>query len=116
MVRYHENGTNMRLRTLLPWAIALAMTAQVQQSPPLHPRQDEPPEVRLPNGKIQRDEILKADYEKSLEESRELAKLADELKADLEKSDRYILSLNTIKKTEEIEKLAKRIRGRMKRF
>lgn len=71
--------------------------------------------MRLPNGKMQRDEMLKADFQKSLEDARELSKLADELKADLEKNDRYVLSIPTLKKTEEIEKLAKRIRDRLKR-
>jgi len=70
--------------------------------------------VRLPNGKMQRDEILKADFQKSLEDARELSKLADELKTDLEKNDRYVLSIASLKKTEEIEKLAKRIRDRLK--
>jgi hypothetical protein len=91
----------------------LALCGQVR--PPAE-RPEPPEETRLPNGKLQRDEILKVEYEKSLEDSRELSRLADELKADLEKNDRYVLSIQTIKKTEEIEKLAKRIRGRMKRF
>ena len=105
----------MLQRVLPPFCLALALCAQVIP-PPRQPPRDEPEETRLPNGKLQREEILKADYEKSLEDSRELSKLADELKADLEKNDRYVLSIPTIKKTEEIEKLAKRIRGRMKRF
>jgi hypothetical protein len=33
---------------------------------------------------------------------------------DLEKNDRYVLSIATLKKTEEIERLAKRIRDRLK--
>ena len=102
----------MPTRVLLPLCLALALCGQVR--PPEHP--EPPEETRLPNGKLQRDEILKVEYEKSLEDSRELSRLADELKADLEKNDRYVLSISTIKKTEEIEKLAKRIRGRMKRF
>jgi len=81
----------------------------------LHPRPgEEPEELRLPNGKLQRDEILKADFQKSLEEARELSKLADDLKLALEKNDRYVLSIGTLKKTEEIERLAKRIRDRLK--
>ena len=100
------------LRYVLPFVLALAMPAQ---PPPLHPRPTEEPEdVRLPNGKLQRDEILKADFQKSLEEARELSKLADELKLALEKNDRYVLSIGTLKKTEEIERLAKRIRDRLK--
>ena len=104
----------MRLRILLPIALALAIPAQPPPTP-IHPRPvQEPEDVRLPNGKLQRDEILKAEFQKSLEDARELSKLADELKTDLEKNDRDVLSIATLKKTEEIEKLAKRIRDRLK--
>jgi hypothetical protein len=115
---YHENGTiNMRLLNLLPLALALAMPAQIPSNPPPHPRTGESEEdVRLPNGKLQKDEILKADFQKSLEDARELSKLADQLKSDLEKNDRYVLSIPTLKKTEDIEKLAKRIHDRMKHY
>ena len=102
----------MRTRILLALFLALAISAQ----PPPRPRPgDEPPEdARLPNGKLQRDEILKADFQKSLDDARELSKLAEELKTDLEKNDRYVLSIATLKKTEDIEKLAKEIRSRAK--
>ena len=107
----------MRLLTVLPLALALAMPAQIPSNPPQHPRAGEPDEdVRLPNGKLQKDEILKADFRKSLEEARELSRLADELKADLEKNDRFVLSIPALKKTEDIEKLAKRIHDRMKHY
>jgi hypothetical protein len=103
----------MRTRILLLLCLSFVLPAQF-------PHQEQPPpppeETRLPNGKLQRDEILKAEYEKSLQDSRELAKLAGELKTDLEKNDRYVLSLQTLKKTEEIEKLAKRIHDRMKHY
>src|SRR4051794_31134614 len=98
----------MHLRTVPVLAVALTMAAQQlppgRQIPPQSPE-----EVRLPNGRLQRDEILKAEYQKSLEDARDLARLADELKLDLEKNDRNVLSLATLKKTEEIEKIAKRI-------
>ena len=102
----------MRTRILLALFLALAISAQ----PPPRPRPgDEPPEdARLPNGKLQRDEILKADFQKSLDDARELSKLAEELKTDLEKNDRYVLSIATLKKTEDIERLAKRIHDRLK--
>ncbi len=101
---------------LLAAAPALS-AAQVQ---PQFPPGMEPPirkdnGLRLPNGKLQRDEILKADYKKSLADSKDLVKLATDLKTDLEKNDQYVLSLDAVKKTEEIEKLARRIRERMKR-
>jgi len=74
---------------------------------------DEP--VRFPNGKLQQDEILKADYRKTVADCKELVKLAQDLQADVEKNEQYVISLTSIKQTEEIEKLARRIRGRIKR-
>jgi len=60
------------------------------------------------------DKLAKAAYRNSLDDARKLLALAEELKAEIEKNDRYVVSMDTIHKTEEIEKLAKRIRGRMK--
>jgi len=102
-------------RTVLLLCLALASAAQ--QGPPERPLPPETPEeVRLPNGRLQREEILKADYQKTLEDARALSKLADELKADLEKSDYNVLSVGMLKKTDDIDRLAKRIRDRLKRF
>ena len=70
--------------------------------------------VRLPNGKMQRDEILKAEYEQNLKDAAQLADLAEQLKQELEKNDRYVLSVSTLKKTDEIEKLVKKIRSRLR--
>jgi hypothetical protein len=98
------------------FGLLLGAAAQVAPVHPPRPRDlGEPANERLPNGKLQKDEILKDDYQKSLQDASELAKLSDELKADLEKDTQYVVSLATIKKTEEIEKLAKRIRSRLKR-
>ena len=71
---------------------------------------------KLPNGKSQREEILRHEHQKSLEDSGELLKLAEDLKMELEKNDRHVLSVSSLKKTEQIEKLAKRIRSCLKRF
>jgi hypothetical protein len=78
------------------------------------PTEDET-DVLLPNGKVQRDEILKADHEQNLKDAAQLADLAEQLKQELEKNDRYILSISTLKKTDEIEKLVKKIRSRLRR-
>ena len=71
-------------------------------------------DVILPNGKLQRDEILKADHLQNLKDAADLVELAQQLKTDIEKNDRFILSIATLKKTDDIEKLAKRIRSRMR--
>lgn len=75
---------------------------------------EESGDIRLPNGKSQKDEILKAEHEQNLKDAAQLVDLAEQLKADLEKNDRYILSIATIKKTDEIEKLVKKIRSRLR--
>lgn len=77
--------------------------------------QDREEDVLLPNGKWQKEEILKAEHKLNLEDSRRLAEVAQGLKAEFEKHDALVLSVNAIRNTEEIEKLAKRIRGRLRR-
>jgi hypothetical protein len=71
-------------------------------------------DVTLPNGKSQKEEILKAEHRQNIKDAADLAELAEQLKIDLEKNDRYVLSIATLKKTDDIEKLAKRIRARLR--
>ena len=71
-------------------------------------------DIQLPNGKSQRDEILKAERDQNIKDAAQLVELAQQLQQDIEKNDRYILSLSTLKKTDEIEKLVKKIRSRMR--
>jgi hypothetical protein len=42
-------------------------------------------------------------------------KLAEELQDDLAKEDRHVLSIASLKKAEDIEKLARKIRTRLKK-
>ena len=74
----------------------------------------EPEDVRLPNGKLQRDAILKADYQSNLKDARDLIDLTKEFELDLEKSDASVLSLALLKKLDDMDKITKRIRGRMR--
>ncbi len=75
------------------------------------PAQDD---THLPNGKLQRDEILKAEHEQNVKDAAQLVDLAQQLQQDIEKNDRFVLSLGTLKKTDDIEKLIKKIRSRMR--
>jgi hypothetical protein len=89
----------MRLRITLVLACALVLPAQV------------PPggrSVKLESHEtvgcvVSSDEILKSGYQKSLDDARELSKLADDLKTEFEKNDYSVLSVATVKKTEEID-------------
>ncbi len=71
-------------------------------------------EAKLPNGKSQRDEILKAEHEQNLKDAAQLVDLAQQLQQDLEKNDTFVFSISTLKKTDDIEKLVKKIRGRLR--
>jgi hypothetical protein len=96
---------------------ALSLRAQTDASapPPQFPAAGTPDETRLPNGKLQRDEILRADYQQNLKDARELMNLSKTFELELEKSDRFVLSVDLLKRLDDIEKLTKRIRTRMKR-
>jgi hypothetical protein len=87
-----------------------------QQPPLVPPPPGSTPDVQLPNGKSQHEEILKLEHKKNLEDAATMAKLAEEVSEDLEKNDRYVMSLKTLKQLDEIEKLAKAVRGRLKKY
>lgn len=95
-------------RLLLLLLLVFVLPAQKPQS--------DAEQTRLPDGRLQSEAILKEDHAKSVKDAAEILKLAEDLKEELEKNDRHVLSVGAIKKTEEIEKLAKRIRGRLRRF
>lgn len=80
------------------------------EAPPTRPE-----DVRLPNGKKQRDAILKADYEENVKDAQALVARSRQFQEELEKSDQYVLSLGLLKELDDIEKIVRRIRGRMRR-
>jgi hypothetical protein len=73
-------------------------------------------DAKLPNGKSQREEMLKSDFQKTQEDAAKLVELSQSLQKDLEADGRHVLSLANLKKADEIEKIAKRIRGRIRGF
>ena len=98
----------------LPAAILIPLVLFPQQPLDRTREPQKTSDVRLPNGKLQQDEILKADHDKTVKDAAQLIELAESLKQEIEKDDAHVLSISSLKKTEEIEKLAKRIRARLK--
>jgi hypothetical protein len=90
--------------------LAFALIGMAQH-PPIPP-----PDDQLTNGKPRQEEILKLDHKKNLEDAAAMAKLAEEVSEELEKDDRFVMSLKTLKKLDEIERLAKAVRGRLKKY
>ena len=103
--------TRCRTVIFLVFAVLFAFITVAQQ-----PAGQEPLDAKLPSGKSQREEILKADHERSLKDAAELVKLSEELQIELEKNDRHVLSMTSLKKLDDIEKITKRIKSRLKRF
>ena len=87
-----------------------ALQPPQQQDTPVGTLEDNP---KLPNGKSQRDEILKIEREQNIKDATKLVEMAQSLKSDLEGSDRFVLSMDTLKKTDDIEKLVKKIHDRL---
>ncbi len=88
-----------------------------QPNPHLPPFPDstKPPEDRkLPNGKSQNDAIARSDHEQALKDAKDLIRVAEQLREELQKAGNYVVPVSCVKKTEEIERLARRIRGRLK--
>ena len=92
-----------------------AQNGQEEQNPHLPiPDIERERDDKLPNGKSRKDAIAQQEHQQSLKDAEQLVALSQQLKDELQKAGNYIVPLATVKKTEEIEKLARRIRGRLK--
>jgi hypothetical protein len=93
--------------------------AQNQQPPPVHPRDIglAPADGDEARERIEHDMAKKAAKERVAalkSDTDKLLKLSVELKQYVDKSDENVLSLDVIKKADEIEKLAKSVKDKMK--
>lgn len=69
----------------------------------------------MPDGRLQTEVMLEAEHKRSLDEAQVLVELALAVKAELERDTRHVLSLSQLKRLDEIERVAKRLRGRLKK-
>ena len=109
--------------TLLLCLCTLATRAVAQQPTKPRPTPQEPSISGAPADADEARERLARDMEKKAAKERvaalkndtdKLLKLSVELKSYVDKSDENVLSLDVIKRADEIEKLAKSIRDKMK--
>ena len=112
----HRNLRRVLLRIAPAALFARLLPAQDITDSPVPVPPTHPDDVRLPNGKKQRDAILKADYEQNVKDAQDLVSRARDFQQQLEKSDQYVLSLGLLKELDDIEKITRRIRGRMRRI
>jgi len=98
---------------------AAPLVANPQEEEPRDPRFPRVPRIpdddaRLPNGKSQKNAMAKQNHEEALKDAEDLVVAAQQLQDEIKKAGSYVVPVESLKKTEEIEKLARRIRGRLK--
>ena len=99
--------------------LAAGQPPDLQDEPPgpgrrKSPFPDDDSDTRLPNGKSQKDAIAEQQHTDALKAAGQMIDLAQQLKGDLEKAGNFVVPVSTIRKTEEIEKLARKIRGKLR--
>lgn len=94
---------------------ALAASLVRAQVTPQITQGDDTADKRMPNGKLQTDAILKAEYDRNVKDARELTALSKSIELDFDKNDQNVLSLGLLKKLDDVEKITKRIRGRIRK-
>ena len=97
-----------------PVAEVSAAAAQPQIRP-LGPQEEKDP-VLQEMEKRRKKELNKARFTELKRDTDKLLELATELKTHVDKADENMLSLDVLKKTEQIEKLAKSVRDKMKGY
>jgi hypothetical protein len=99
------------------FVVALACTAQ-DGKPPVDSVKATPPaadaKVQQPNGDKPGNAAITDRKKQIADESAELLNMALALKAEVDKTTKDTLSLNVIKKADQIEKLAKSVKDKMK--
>jgi hypothetical protein len=99
-------------------AVFAPVAYQLPQEPPdprrPFPDHDPSDDSKLPNGKSQKDAISKQAHEEALKEADSLVRLAEDLRDELKRAGNFVVSVSSLRKTEEIEKLARHIRGKLK--
>jgi hypothetical protein len=99
-------------------ALGLSLSAlTAQKLPPVRPRDTDPnspdqdqDDPRLPNGKSQKDAIAQSEHEKALKDAEALVSLSNQLKDDIQKAGNFVVPVSALRKTQEIEKLARSVR------
>jgi hypothetical protein len=98
------------------WSAFAQFPQNVPDQPPLpEPAgRDKPDDAKLPNGKSRADAIAADEHKKAIAEADELVQTAQKLRDDLKTAGKFVVPVAAVRRTEEIEKLARRIRGRLR--
>ena len=110
----------LRSLTVFILLLALGAFAQSRRQNPFPPDPTRPDETRPADpaeARMERDRVKKMNEQRQDQikhDTDELLKLATELKQQVDKTNEHLLSLDVVKKAEQIEKLAKSVKDKMK--
>jgi hypothetical protein len=119
LVRVQGRKAGIRnLARLIVLTFASVSVGVAQQSP-VQEAATQQPAVETPNAAVPQDSQRpvhpQSPQEKQLaDDTAKLLQLVNELKAEMDKSSRDTLSLSVIRKSEQVEKLARKVRDEMK--
>ena len=102
---------------LIPLLVLLGDRSLAQRMPPIissSPQSSSSDQDMPPKGPSRKLKMMKESFEQTQKDTAELYDLATQLKEEVEKADENTLSLDVIKKAEAVEKLAEKIKNRMK--
>lgn len=71
---------------------------------------------KSPEKQAKMDQLILADYQEALRDIEKMRKLTDVLQSELQKNDPHVLNVASLRASEEIEKLSKKIRSRLRRW
>ncbi len=120
---YDSNRMQMSRRlVVLGLTTAGACLSRIQDQPsaqdplPPLPRRDHDHDndEKMPNGKSRADAIADEEHKKALNEAEQLLQMAQKLKDELKEAGRFVVPVAAVRRTEDIEKLARKIRARLK--
>lgn len=109
--RYDSSAFRVLRRFIL--CLCLTTFAGAQQPPAPVEDQTEKP---FPSTPKQLEDILKANHKRNLKDLEQIARLVEQVQGDAQKNAHYVISLQSLKNLEQIEKLSRAIRGRMKGY
>lgn len=72
------------------------------------------PDLRQPMPADRENDILKSDYQQNLRDIRQLIGIARAFQREIEKDQQFVLSVTSLKRLDEIDKITRQLRARLK--
>ncbi len=110
--RYDSSAFRVLCRLIFCLCLSTFAGAQRQSPPSI----DDEPQKPFPSTPKQIEDLLKSDHQHNLRDLEKMSRLLEQVQKDEDKNEHHAVSMQSLKNLEQIEKLSKAIRERMKRY